>query len=290
MATSASRGRPRGRGSIFRSAHADMESSSTPRRGRSDVSVSRGRGSRGRSIAVPDDEIWNPKLFACQKPHVLQDIFSKFNNFKMLLMKDISFDGLAEMPKQQWNRQFSFFCLCQTDADGDPMEFEYLDGTRVPMYPSHVHEIIGVKSEGVHISVTDDDIPDEVVEEVCRALGVKELTISNVWRVVESVVDEHSTKREQEAFQIGVVILAFAFMLDCRDREPKMPTYLLPYLISVEKLKQVNFGRCVLDIIGIAARKVPKLKRSHYSTCTVGGCSIVSQQSTSKCVPQNQGV
>lgn len=202
-----------------------MESAALLRRGRIAGSSSRGRATRGHSIPSPPPEIWNPKLFGSQKPHVLHEIFSKFEPFKVLLMKDISFDGLAEMSNLQWNWQFSFFCLFQTDADADPIEFEYPDGTRVPMYPSHVHGIIGIKSEGTHISVVDENVPEEIVEEVCRALGVEELTISAVWRVVERKINEQSTKQEQEAFQIGVVILAFAFMLDCRDREPKMPIF-----------------------------------------------------------------
>ncbi|KQJ86535.1 hypothetical protein BRADI_4g06141v3 [Brachypodium distachyon] len=198
--------------------------------------------------------IWSPKLFACQKPSIMNEMFSKFNHFKLLLMKDISFDGMAEMPKHQWNRQFSLFCLNQTDADGDPKEFEYPDGTRVPIYPSDVHDIIGLPCEGKHISVIDDEVPEEMIEEVSRALGVKQLTISTVSNVVESVIDEHSSKKEQEAFKIGVVILSFAYLLDCRDRDPKIPLYLLPYLSTVKEGK-----------------------RGSYSTCIVGGCCIVPQ-------------
>ncbi|XP_010234402.1 uncharacterized protein LOC100830025 isoform X2 [Brachypodium distachyon] len=108
-------------------------------------------------------------------------------------------------------------------------------------------------------------------------LGVDELTIMSAMEVVERSIDEHSTKEEQDAFQVGVVILSFSLMLDCRERDPKKPRFLLPHLTSIDKLKQVNLAQCVLDCIGIAARKVQDAKRNGYCTCTVGGCCLVPQ-------------
>ncbi|PNT75914.1 hypothetical protein BRADI_1g41698v3 [Brachypodium distachyon] len=255
-----------------------MESCSVIRRGRTAGPFRRGRGRRGRSVPLLDNELWNPKLFGCQKPNILYEMFAKFNSHKLSLMKEISFHGLSKMPKyRSWNRQFSLYCLNQSNTDGDPIEFETCNCTRLPMYPSHVHHILGVPAEGKHISVEDEDVPDAVVDEVCRALRVRELSISSVSDVVEGVIDQHSTKKEKDAFQIAVVIVAFAYMLDCRDRDPKIPNFLLPYLTSVSKLKEVNYSRCVLDILSIAARKVREVKRGGYSTCIVGGCIIVPQ-------------
>lgn len=239
--------------------------------------ANRSLGLREQTIPEPSNVIWRPKLVGCQKMSKLHDVFSKFNTMKLSLMQEISFHGLCEMEDLSQNRVFSLWMPMQTKSDGDPMEFEYSDGSRVPMYSTHVSEILGLRAEGIKISLREDNIREETVDEVRKLLGVDELTLPNVCMVVEKDIDEGSTKQEKDAFKVATVLFVFAFFLDCRDREPRLPKYLLPYVARPDELKELDFSSCVLDCIGAAARKVKDFRTDGYSTCVVGGCSIVQQ-------------